>query len=149
MFSRILFCVNDPSHADYCWAAESRFLHMRKFDALGNTTAQWTFPVADTAPGEVRCAVCGGPVFIAAASPLTEKNVMACDFLGHCQEAPADANLLHLDQLAARLAANPAPAEQQRLAPIVAALFEAVAHNQAALDILSKHGVQQIFPTAD
>lgn len=149
MFSRILFCVNDPSHADYCWAAESRFLHMRKFDALGNTTAQWTFPVADTAPGEVRCAVCGGPVFIAGASPKTEKNIVACDFLGHCQEAPADANLQHLDQLAAKLAANPAPAEQQRLAPIVAALFEAVAHNQAALDILSKHGVQQIFPTVD
>jgi len=88
MFSRILFCVNDPSHADYGWAAESRFLHMRKFDALGNTTAQWTFPVAETAPGEVRCAVCGGAVYVAAGAPPSPDQIVALRFPGPLPDRP-------------------------------------------------------------
>ena len=50
MLSRRLFCVADPTHADFGWAAESRFLHIRKYDACGNTVSNWTFPVADTEP---------------------------------------------------------------------------------------------------
>jgi len=149
MFSRILFCVNDPSHADYGWAAESRFLHMRKFDALGNTTAQWTFPVAETAPGEVRCAVCGGAVYVAAGAPPSPDQIVACDFLGRCRTAPADANLARLETLAARLAANPYPVERARLAPVVAALFAAVADNPAALAVLHAHGVPELYPPVD
>lgn len=145
MFSRILFCVNDPSHADYCWAAESRFLHMRKFDALGNTTAQWTVPVADTAPGEIRCAVCGAPVFVAKAAPATPDQVMACDFLGRCQSTPADANLGRLDQLAANLARAASTPDRQRLAPLVAALADAVAGNEPALAILRRHDLHRLY----
>ena len=145
MFSRLLFCVNDPSHADYGWAAESRFLHMRKFDALGNTTSQWTFPVADTAPGEVRCAVCGGAVYVAG-TPATAGQVMACDFLGRCQASPADANLARLETLAVRLAENPFPVDRARLAPVVAALFAAVAADPAALAVLTAHGLNDLYP---
>lgn len=147
MFSRILFCVNDPTHADYGWAAESTFLHMRKFDALGNTTAQWTSPVATTAQGEVRCAVCGGEVFIARAeAPGTTEPVMACDFLGHCQATPANDNLARLETLATRLAENPYPADRARLLPVVAALFEAVADNPAAKAILDAHNLRALYP---
>lgn len=149
MFSRILFCVNDPSHADYGWAAESTFLHMRKFDALGNTTAQWTFPVAGTAPGEVRCAVCGGAVFIAAGAPTPSDQVMACDFLGRCQASPANVNLARLEILAGHLATNPSAADRTRLAPVVAALFEAVADNPAALAIMDTHNIRALYPTRD
>ena len=113
---------------------------MRKFDALGNTTAQWTFPVAETAPGEVRCAVCGGAVYVAAGAPPSPDQIVACDFLGRCRTAPADANLARLETLAARLAANPYPVERARLAPVVAALFAAVADNPAALAVLHAHG---------
>jgi len=144
MLSRKLFCVNDPTHADFAWAAESRFLHMRKFDALGNTVAQWTSPVADTDPGEVRCTVCGGAVYVAG-GPTAPGQVVACDFLGRCQSAPADANLARLDALAARLATCP-DADKNRLAPVVAALFAAVADDPAASAIIEAHGLKDRFP---
>jgi hypothetical protein len=144
MLSRKLFCVNDPSHADFGWAAESRFLHLRKFDALGNTVAQWTYPVAETTPGEVRCAVCDGEVYVVG-SPSVPGQVVACDFLGRCQSAPADANLARLDALAGRLAKSPA-AEVTRLAPVVAALFAAVADDPAATAVLDAHGLKDLFP---
>lgn len=144
MLSRKLFCVNDPTHADFGWAAESRFLHVRKFDALGNTVAQWTYPVADTIEGEVRCAVCGGAVYVAGA-PSAPGQVVACDFLGRCQSAPADANLARLDALAARLAKSPAT-DVPRLAPVVAVLLAAVADDPAATAVLDAHGLKNLFP---
>lgn len=145
MLSRRLFCVNDPTHADFGWAAESRFLHIRKYDTCGNTTAQWTFPVADTAPGEMTCTVCGGPVFVAGARPSAVGDVVSCDFLGRCQSAPADANLARLDALAARLAAVERPAERARLAPTVDVLIVAVADDPAASAIVSRHKLKDIY----
>ncbi|UJX42338.1 hypothetical protein K9F62_06600 [Desulfovibrio sp. JY] len=145
MLSRKLFCVNDPTHADFGWAAKSTFFHMRKYDACGNTTAQWTFPVAESAPGELSCAVCGGAVFVAGLSTQTPGDVVSCDFLGRCQSAPADANLARLEDLATRLAAVTEPAERARLAPAVAALLNAVADNPAALEIVSRHKLADTF----
>ena len=145
MLSRKLFCVNDPTHADFGWAAESAFFHMRKYDACGNTTAQWTFPVAATAAGALSCAVCGGEVFVAGLSTDTGGDVVSCDFLGRCQSAPADANLARLDALATRLAAVGYPAERARLAPAVAALLDAVADNPAARDIVSRHKLAETY----
>ena len=147
MLSRKLFCVNDPSHADFFWAGEGLFAHTRKFDALGNTVAQWTTPVAGTDPGAVRCAVCGGEVFVAGSPVMMPGQVVACDFLGRCRAAPADANLARLDALAARLAANPYPAARARLAPVMAALFAAVADDPAAVAVCEAHNLKDLFPT--
>ena len=145
MASRKLFCVNDPSHADFVWSGEGLFAHTRKFDALGHTVAQWTAPVAGTDPGAVQCAVCGGDVFVAGL-PTEPGQVVACDFLGHCRSAPADANLGRLDALAARLATNPYPAARARLAPVVAALFAAVADDPAAVAVCEAHNLKDLFP---
>lgn len=147
MLSRKLFCVNDPTHADFGWAAESRFLHLRKYDACGNTTSQWTFPLAETETGALTCAVCGGEVFVAGL-PTTGGDVVSCDLLGKCQAEPGDANLGRLDILAARLAETDLPAERARLAPTVAALAAAVADNPAARAILERRGIKDIFPAA-
>jgi len=145
MPSRKLFCVNDPTHAGFGWAAESRFLHLRKYDTRGNTTAQWTFPVADSAPGELTCDICGGQVYVAGLHAADAGEVMACDFLGRCRAAPADANLGRLDALAARLADIPFPVERARLAPAVAALLEAVASDPEASAIVGKYKLEEIF----
>ncbi len=146
MLSRKLFCVADPTHADFGWVAESRFLHARKYDACGNTTAQWTFPVADTGAGELTCAVCGAPVYVAGTPAAAAGDVVSCDFLGRCRSAPADANLGRLDELAARLADIPFPVERARLAPAVAALFAAVADDPAAMGVLDRHKLRDVFP---
>lgn len=146
MLTRKLFCVSDPTHADFGWAAESVFFHMRKFDACGNTTSHWTLPVAGTVAGELTCAVCGGAVFVAKVPAASVEDVMACDLLGRCRAAPADANLARLEALAARLAAIGYPAERARIAPAVAALLAAVADDAAAAAILSRHGIKEIFP---
>lgn len=148
MSSRKLFCVNDLSHADFVWSGEGLFAHTRKFDALGNTVAQWTAPLAGSDPGAVRCAVCGGEVFVAGA-PSGPGQVVACDFLGRCRSAPADANLARLDALAARLAGNPYPAARARLTPVVAALLAAVAEDPAALAICETHSLKDIFATGE
>uniref|UniRef100_I2PWV0 Uncharacterized protein n=1 Tax=Desulfovibrio sp. U5L TaxID=596152 RepID=I2PWV0_9BACT len=145
MLSRKLFCVNDPTHADFGWAAESRFLHLRKYDACGNTTSQWTFPLAETETGVLTCAVCGGAVFVAGL-PVAGGDVVSCDLLGRCQAEPGDANLARLDALAAGLAGIPFPVERARIASSVAALLRAVADNPAARAILERHGIQDIFP---
>ncbi len=146
MLVRRLFCVNDPSHADFGWSAESRFLHTRKYDACGNTIAQWTVPVADTVPGEVTCAVCGGAVYVAGAPLAVPGTLMACDFLGRCRDIPIDANLGKLDSLARNLAETPYPAARARLAPVVAALFVAVADDPAALAVLERHRIKDLYP---
>jgi hypothetical protein len=146
MFSRRLFCVIDPSHAAYAWAVESRFVHTRAFDPFGNTVAQATMPVADTDPGVVRCAVCGGQVFLAG-TPAAPGQSVACDILGRCRAMPADANLARLVSLADRLAQVSYPAERGRLAPVVAALFAAVADDPAALAVLRDHGLEELYPT--
>lgn len=145
MLSRKLFCVNDPTHADFGWAAESRYLHLRKYDACGNTTSQWTFPVAETATGALTCAVCGGQVFVAGL-PVATGDVVSCDFLGRCQSAPGDANLARLDALAEKLAAIPFPVERARIASAVAALLAAVANDPAARAILDRHKIADVFP---
>jgi len=147
MLSRKLFCVSDPTHADFGWAAESRFLHIRKYDACGNTTKDWTFPVADTAVGEMTCSVCGSPVYLASAAPTgaAPTDVVSCDFLGRCQAAPADANLARLDTLCARLAAIPYPVERARIAPAVSALLRATADDAAAVAILERHKIKDIY----
>ncbi|MHC1713012.1 MAG: hypothetical protein AB9872_12775 [Solidesulfovibrio sp.] len=145
MLSRKLFCVNDLTHADFGWAAESRFLHIRKYDTCGNTTAQWTFPVADTATGELTCTVCGGTVYVAGAHPVATGDVVACDFLGRCQSAPADANLARLDVLAKKLADIPFPVERARIAPTVAVLLDAVKDDPAAMDIVARHKIRDAF----
>lgn len=145
MLSRKLFCVNDPTHADFGWAAQTAFFHMRKYDACGNTMAQWTFPVAETAAGTLSCAVCGGEVFIAGLSAARGGDVVSCDFLGHCQSGPADANLARLEALATRLAQVTEPAEKTRLAPIVAALLAAVATQPAAREITQRHDLAAIY----
>jgi hypothetical protein len=146
MLSRKLFCVVDPSHAAYVWAVESRFIHTRAFDPFGNTVAQATLPVAGTDLGEVRCAVCGGAVFLANESSVPGQSV-ACDILGRCRALPADANLARLASLAERLAQSPYPAERGRLAPVVTALYAAVADDPAALAVLEAHGLKDIYPT--
>lgn len=145
MLSRKLFCVVDPSHAAYAWAAESRFLHTRAFDPCGRTLAQETLPVAGTDPGEVRCAVCGAPVFVAGL-PAAAGQSVACDILGRCRAQPADANLARLGQLAERLARVGYPAERERLAPMVAALFAAVADDPVARAVLDAQGLANIYP---
>ena len=145
MPSRKLFCVNDPSHAGFGWAAESRFLHIRKYDALGNTTSQWTFPVPDTAPGDLTCDICGGQVYVAGLHVATGGDVMSCDFLGRCRTTPADANLARLDALAARLADIPFPVERARLAPAVAALLRAVANDPEAWAVVGNYELEKIF----
>ncbi|MHC1791027.1 hypothetical protein [Solidesulfovibrio sp.] len=147
MLSRKLFCTADPTHADFGWAAESRFLHIRKYDACGNTTKDWTFPVADTAVGEMTCSVCGSPVYVAAPGPRTAApgTVVSCDFLGRCQAAPADANLARLDALCARLADIPFPVERARIATAVAALIRATADDPQAAAILERHKIKDSF----
>lgn len=148
MLSRKLFCVSDPTHADFGWAAESRFLHIRKYDACGNTTKDWTFPVADTAVGQMTCAVCGSPAYVAgapAAAGAAAATVVSCDFLGRCQSAPADANLARLDALCARLADIPFPVERARIAPAVAALLRATADDPQAAAILDRHKIKDSF----
>ncbi len=147
MLSRKLFCINDPTHADFGWAAESVFFHMRKFDACGNTIANWTTPVAATAPGELTCTVCGGAVFVAKVPAATTDDVVSCDLLGRCQSAPADANLARLETLASRLAAIERPVERARLASTVAALVEAVKNDPAASAILDRHRIETLFTT--
>jgi hypothetical protein len=145
MLTRKLFCINDLTHADFGWAAESRFLHIRKYDACGNTTSQWTFPVADTEAGALTCAVCGGAVYVAAAPATTARDVVSCDFLGRCQAAPADANLARLDALAGKLADIPFPVERARIAPAVAALLDAVKDDPAAQLILEHHKIKDAY----
>ena len=145
MLSRKLFCINDPSHADFGWAAESVFFHMRKFDACGNTTSHWTLPVAATAPGEVTCAVCGGAVYVAKLPAASAEDVVSCDILGRCRSAPADANLARLTALAERLAGINYPAVRALLAPSVAALLAATADDPAAAAILERHGIKDLF----
>lgn len=145
MLSRKLFCVNDPTHADFGWAAESVFFHMRKFDACGNTTSHWTLPVAGTVAGELTCAVCGGAVYVAKVATTTTEDVVSCDILGRCRTAPADANLARLESLAVRLAAVAESAERARLAPVVAVLLAAVADDPAATAILERRGIKEIF----
>ena len=149
MLSRKLFCVNDPTHADFGWAAESRFLHVRKYDACGNTTSQWTFPVTDTATGELTCSVCGAAVYVAGARATAAGDVVSCDFLGRCQSAPADANLARLDALAGKLADIPFPVERARIASAVAALLTAVKDDPAAMDILDRHKIKDVFPSGE
>lgn len=146
MLSRKLFCVNDPTHPDFGWAAESRFLHLRKYDACGNTTSQWTFPLAETETGTLTCAVCGGEVFVAGL-PAATGDVVSCDLLGRCQAAPGDANLARLDALAARLAGIPFPVERARIASAVAALVRAVAGDPAASAVLDRHKIKDVYPT--
>ena len=148
MLSRKLFCVSDPTHADFGWAAESRFLHIRKYDACGNTTTNWTFPVADTAVGEMTCSVCGSPVYLAAPAPAGAgpTDVVSCDFLGRCQAAPGDANLARLDALCTKLADIPYPVERARIASAVAALIRATADDVAAAAILERHKIKDIYP---
>jgi hypothetical protein len=145
MLSRKLFCVNDPTHADFGWAAESRFLHIRKYDACGNTTSQWTFPVADTDAGEMTCTVCGGAVYVAGVHPAASGDVVSCDILGRCQSAPADANLAHLDALAKKLADIPFPVERARIAPTVAVLLDVVKDDPAAMDIITRHKLKDLY----
>ncbi|WP_300160923.1 hypothetical protein [Solidesulfovibrio sp.] len=145
MLSRKLFCVNDPGHADFGWAAESVFFHMRKFDACGNTTSQWTMPVAATAPGELTCAVCGGAVYVAKVPAATAEDVAACDILGRCRLGPADANLARLAVLAGRLAAVNYPAARAILVPSVAALLAATEDDPAAVAILERHRIRELF----
>ncbi len=145
MLTRKLFCVNDPGHADFGWAAESVFFHMRKFDACGNTTSQWTLPTDGSAPGELTCAVCGGAVYVAKVPAATAEDVAACDILGRCRLAPADANLARLTLLADRLAGVDHPAERAMLAPCVAALLAATADDPAAAAILEKRRIREIF----
>lgn len=145
MLSRKLFCVNDPTHADFGWAAESVFFHMRKFDACGNTTSHWTLPVAATVAGELTCAVCGGAVYVAKLPAATTQDVVSCDLLGRCRTAPADANLARLEALAARLAGTPYPVERARVASAVAALLAAAADDPAAMAILDRHGIKDLF----
>lgn len=145
MLSRRLFCVADPTHADFGWAAESRFLHIRKYDACGNTVNDWTFPVADTAAGEITCAVCGAPAYLAGVQPKAGGQVVACDFLGRCQAGPADANLARLDALCRRLADIPYPVERARIASAVAALMAAVANDPAAAAVLAAHNIADIY----
>jgi len=147
MLSRKLFCVKDPTHVDFGWAAESRFLHIRKYDACGNTTTQWTFPVADTAPGELTCAVCGGKVYVAGARPGAVGDVMSCDFLGRCQSTPADANLACLDTLAKNLAAAP-ESERVRVLPTVAVLLDAIRNDPAAVAIVERYRLNDLYPDA-
>ena len=147
MLSRKLFCVSDPTHADFGWAAESRFLHIRKYDACGNTTVNWTFPLADTALGEMTCSVCGSPAYLAGApAPAGTASVVSCDFLGRCQSAPADANLARLDALCAKLADIPFPVERARIASAVTALFRATADDPAAAAIIEGHKLKDLYP---
>ena len=148
MLSRKLFCVSDLTHADFGWAAESRFLHIRKYDACGNTTKDWTFPVADTAVGEMTCTVCGSPVYVAAPGPQAAASgtVVSCDFLGRCQSAPADANLARLDALCAKLADIPYPVERARIASAVAALIRATADDVQAAAIIERHKIKDAYP---
>ena len=145
MLSRRLFCVADPTHADFGWAAESRFLHIRKYDACGNTVNDWTFPVADTADGEITCAVCGAPAYLAGTPRAASGQIVACDFLGRCQAGPADANLARLDALCRKLADIPYPVERARIASAVAALIAAVAHDPAAAAVLAAHKIEAIY----
>ncbi|OLN26481.1 hypothetical protein DVDV_2664 [Desulfovibrio sp. DV] len=146
MLSRKLFCVADPTHADFGWAAESRFLHIRKYDACGNTTSNWTFPVADTATGEMTCAICGSPAYMALPPTAAgTASVVSCDFLGHCQSGPADANLARLDALCSRLADIPFPVERARIASAVAALIRATADDPAAVAILERHKIKDVY----
>ena len=147
MLSRKLFCVSDLTHADFGWAAESRFLHIRKYDACGNTTVNWTFPLADTALGEMTCSVCGSPAYLAGA-PATAgtASVVSCDFLGRCQSAPADANLARLDALCAKLADIPFPVERARIASAVAALIRATADDIQAAAIIERHKIKDAYP---
>jgi hypothetical protein len=145
MLSRKLFCVVDPSHAAYVWAVESRFLHTRAFDPCGNTIHQATLPVAGTDTGEVRCAVCGGQVFLAGQASAPGQSV-ACDILGRCRALPADANLARLAALADRLSDIGYPAERARLTPVVAALYEAVAGDPAALALLEAKKLKDFYP---
>jgi len=148
MLSRKLFCVSDPTHADFGWAAESRFLHIRKYDACGNTTKDWTFPVADTAVGEMTCSVCGSPVYLAAPAPQAAApgTVVSCDFLGRCQSGPADANLARLDALCAKLAEIPYPVERARIASAVAALIRATEGDVQAAAIIERHKLKDAYP---
>ena len=145
MLSRKLFCVNDPTHADFGWAAESRFLHIRKYDACGNTVSNWTFPVADTEPGVMTCAVCGAPAYLAGVAASGQGGVVACDFLGRCQAGPADANLARLDALCRKLADIPYPVERARIASAVAALLRATAADPAASAILAGYKIAAIY----
>ena len=146
MLSRRLFCVADPTHADFGWAAESRFLHIRKYDACGNSVNDWTFPVADTAAGEITCAVCGAPAYLAGTPQAASGQIVACDFLGRCQAGPADANLARLDALCRKLADIPYPVERARIASAVAALIAAVANDPAAVALLAAHNIADIYP---
>jgi hypothetical protein len=145
MLSRRLFCVADPTHADFGWAAESRFLHIRKYDACGNTVNDWTFPVADTAAGEITCSVCGAPAYLAGVHPKAAGQIVACDFLGRCQTGPADANLARLDALCRKLAEVPYPVERARIASAVVALIAAVAHDPAAVAVLDAHKIKDLY----
>ena len=145
MPSRRLFCVNDPTHADFTWEATSRFRHIRKYDACGNTTAQWTFPVAGTEAGDMTCTVCGGAVYVAKLPAQSAADVVSCDLLGRCRSAPADANLARLTALAERLAGISYPAVRSLLAPSVAALLAATADDPAAAAILERHGIKDLF----
>jgi hypothetical protein len=145
MLSRKLFCVADPTHADFGWAAESRFLHIRKYDACGNTINDWTFPVADTEAGEITCSVCGAPAYLVGAPAAVSSQVVACDFLGRCQAGPADANLARLDALCRKLADIPYPVERARIASAVAALLRATAADPAASAILAGYKIAAIY----
>lgn len=147
MLSRKLFCVSDPTHADFGWTAESRFLHIRKYDACGNTTKDWTFPVDDTAVGEMTCTVCGSQVYVAAPAPrgAAAADVVSCDFLGRCQAAPADANLARLDALCARLADIPYPVERARITAAVLALIRATADDPLAAAIVERHKLKDTY----
>lgn len=144
MLSRKLFCVEDPAHASYVWAVESRFFHSRAFDPCGQTLSQTTLPVAETEPGAVQCAVCGGQVFVAG-RPAAAGRTVACDILGQCRTQPADANLACLVALADRLARIDAPSERQRLAPVVGALLTAVADDPAARAVLEARRLADLF----
>ncbi len=142
-FEETLLCER-PDPRRFRLGRREPFPAHAEFDALGNTVAQWTAPVADTDPGGVRCTVCGGAVYVAGL-PTAPGQVVACDFLGRCQSAPADANLARLDALAARLATCP-DADNNRLAPVVAALFAAVAADPAASAVIGAHGLKDRFP---
>lgn len=135
MIERKLYCVNDPGHADFQWSSQSEFLHVRKYDCNGAAIREWTFPVKESYAGELRCAVCGGEVFVAGKAPQgMGGKVMACDFLGRCHGFFQDENMNNLERLLENLSA----AQPDQL---VRRLVESIGDDPACRELLAKYGL--------
>ncbi len=135
MIERKLYCVNDPGHADFHWSSQSEFMHVRKYDCNGAVIRDWTFPTSESYEGELRCAVCGGEVFVAGKTPsdMGDK-VMACDFLGRCRSFFQDENMNNLEKLLENLAAAGQDRHVQRL-------VGAIGDDPACRELLGKYGL--------